>query len=125
FEQGDNYTNGVGDFVQLRAWLMGHLMWNPQLDQQQLINEFMHGYYGAAGPYMKQYLDLLQSTFINQQRALPTYNEDFSFLTVDTVSTAQQLLAQAADAVRDEKVLSARVERDSLSLQLAVLYKYN
>lgn len=125
FEQGDNYTNGVGDLVQLRAWLMGHLMWNPQLDQEQLIDEFMNGYYGAAGPYMKQYLDLLESTFLQQQRGLSTYNEDFSFLTVDTVSKAQRLLAQAADAVKDDKVLSDRVERDSLSLQFATLYKYN
>lgn len=43
FEQGDDYTNGVGDFVQLRAWLMGHLMWNPNLDQEKLTDEFFAG----------------------------------------------------------------------------------
>ena len=30
FEQGDAYSNGTGDFVQLRAWLVAHLMWEPQ-----------------------------------------------------------------------------------------------
>ncbi len=32
FEQGDNYSGGVGDFVALRAWLLSHLLWKPDGD---------------------------------------------------------------------------------------------
>jgi len=124
FEQGDNFTNGVGDFVQLRAWLLGHLMWNPQLDQEQLTDEFLNGYYGAAGPYLKQYLDLIQQSYLVQDCKLSTYNDDFSFLTLDVMNHATQLFQQAMDAVAEQKVLLERVRREKLSLDLAWIIRY-
>ena len=125
FEQGDNYTNGVGDFVQLRAWLIAHLMWNPSLDQQQLTDEFLRGYYGDAAPYLKQYLDLIESSFLAQKRELSTYNEDFSFLDIDTTNKAITLFDKAQDAVKGNKELSDRVQRERLSLDIATLYRYH
>jgi len=124
FEQGDNFTNNVGDFVQWRAWLLGHLMWNPQLDQEQLTNEFLNGYYGAAGPYLKQYLDLMQQSYLLQNRKLSTYNDDFSFLTLDVMNQATQLFQSAMSAVADQKVLLDRVQREKLSLDLAWIIRY-
>jgi hypothetical protein len=124
FEQGDNYTNGVGDFVQLRAWLIAHLMWNPNLDQEKLTAEFLQGYYGAAAPYLRQYIDLIQKAYLSQQRKLSTFNTDFSFLTLDITNQAIQLFQQAADAVKGDKVLSDRVHRESLSLEIAMLSRY-
>ena len=125
FEQGDSYTNGVGDFVQLRDWLLGHLMWNPNLDQEKLTDEFLQGYYGAASPYLKQYLDLIQQSFLSKNIKLSTFNDDFSFLTLDVVNQSIRLFQQAADAVKDDKVLSQRVRRERLSLDIATLYRYN
>jgi hypothetical protein len=100
-------------------------MWNPNLDQEKLTNEFLQGYYGAAAPYLKQYIDLVQKSFLSQQRKLSTFNTDFSFLTLDTTNQAIQLFQQAADAVKGDKVLSDRVHRESLSLDIATLYRYN
>ena len=40
FEQGDAGST-VGDFVRLRAWLLAHLMWNPQADEKALVREFL------------------------------------------------------------------------------------
>lgn len=125
FQQGDSYTNGVGDFVQLRAWLMGKLMWNPNLDQNKLTDEFLQGYYGPAAPYLKQYLDLIQESFQSQKRTLSTFNTDFSYLTLDTMNQAIELFRQAKGAVKDDKVLSDRVHRESISLTAATLYLYN
>ena len=36
FEQGD-VGSPIGDFVRLRAWLLAHLMWNPDRDDKALI----------------------------------------------------------------------------------------
>ena len=38
FEQGDSGSR-TGDFVRLRAWLLAHLLWNPDADENQLIDE--------------------------------------------------------------------------------------
>jgi len=70
FEQGDAFTNGVGDFVQLRAWLVSHLMWNPQQDERKLTAEFLRGYYGAAAPHLRAYLDLIHEAFLRSGQRL-------------------------------------------------------
>jgi len=124
FEQGDAYTNGVGDFPQLRTWLLGKLMWNPKLDQNQLIDEFLQGYYGAAAPYLRRYIDAVQQSFLRQNRTLSTFNSDFFFVTVDLANQSLRLFDQAKNAVRDDKVLLQRVERESISIRLARLYQF-
>lgn len=125
FEQGDNYTNGVGDFVQLRAWLIGKLMWNPALDQDKLTTEFLGGYYGAAGPFLKQYLDLVQKSYLAENRKLSASNSIFSFLTLDVANESIRLFQQAADAVKGDKALADRVRRERLSLEIGLFYRYN
>jgi hypothetical protein len=117
FEQGDDYTNGVGDFVQLRAWLMGKLMWNPNLDQDKLIDEFLAGYYGPAAPYLRQYLDLVQDYFLAQERALSTFNTDLFFFTPDAMNHSVTLFDQALGAVQGNELLTQRVQRERLSLE--------
>lgn len=125
FEQGDAETNGVGDFVQLRNWLLGKLLWNPQLDQDKLTTEFLRGYYGAAAPYLKQHLDLIQKSFLSQNKFLSTYNRDFTFFSLDVANQSIQLFDWAEGAVKNDKVLLQRVQRERLSVKLAILHRYN
>jgi hypothetical protein len=123
FAEADSVTNGVGDFTQLRAWLLGKLMWDPNLDQDKLIDEFLNGYYGAAGPYLGQYLDLIEQSFLSEKRKLTAYNDNFSFFTLDVTNRAIALFDEAAQAVKDDPALSARVRRTRLSLDAAVMYR--
>jgi len=125
FEQGNNFTKGAGDFVPLRAWLIGHLMWNPNLDQQQLMQEFLQGYYGAAAPCLEQYIQLLQHSFLSQDRRLTFNNTDFSFLTLDFMNQAERLFDQAEKNVQGEKVLLARVQRERLAVDAGWIYRYH
>jgi len=94
------------------------------LDQEQLTEEFLQGYYGAAGPYLKQYLDLIQQSYQSQDRELSTYNDDFSFLTLDVMNQATLLFQNAMTAVQDQKALLDRVQREKLSLDLAWIIRY-
>ena len=119
FVQGDCYTGDVGDFTQLRAWLLGKLLWKPALDQKALTSEFLRGYYGAAGPYLQKYLDLLVTALDSQKRGLNTNNRDFSFLTLNVVNRAAELFRRAREAVAEDKVLLGRVRREELSLTIA------
>ena len=55
FEEGEG-----DDFCELKNWLLLRAMWEPNLDAEKLIDEFLNGYYGAeVGPLVKQYWDLL------------------------------------------------------------------
>lgn len=124
YVEGDNRSKGVGDFVQLRAWITGKLLWNPQLNQNELIDEFLNGYYGAAGPYLKKYIQLVQQSFDSQHRTLNSFNDDFSFMTLDVMNQGQKYFDAAMHAVQGEKVLLDRVRREKLSLDLCWI-KFN
>ena len=125
FEQGDAYNVGAGDFLALRAWLMAHLMWNPDLDQTKLRNEFLEGYYGAAGKYLGQYLDLLNNAATDKGFGLSTYNADMSFFTNDMLAQSEALFKQAADAVADDPPRAFRVRREHLPLEMMEINRFD
>lgn len=55
FEEGEG-----DDFCELKNWLLMRVMWEPTLDGDKLIDEFVCGYYGeAVAPLIKQYWDVL------------------------------------------------------------------
>lgn len=121
FAQGNAKTNNVGDFAPLRAYVMSKLLWNPTLDQAQLTDEFLRGYYGEAAPFLKRYLDLIDSAYPREKQSLYMYNRDYSFLTVDVLNRATALFDQSAKAVAADDKLADRVARERFSLDLAWL----
>jgi hypothetical protein len=124
FEQGNSSTNDLGDFAPMRAYVISKLLWDPNLDEQQLITDFMNGYYGAAAQPLRQYLQLIEDAFLRDKVKLSTFNSDYSFLTLDVMNRATRLFDQAAVAVKGDKVLSERVARERFSLDLAWLMRY-
>ncbi len=57
FEEGAH--NSTGEFAELRAWLIAKLLWNPYLDIEILIKDFLKGYYEEAGPFILKYIKLI------------------------------------------------------------------
>ena len=123
FEQGDSYTT-IGDFVRLRAWLFGHLEWDPSRDERKLTTEFLTGYYGPAAPYLQQYLDLIHDTFEKTGKALPCGTGDLSYLTLPVMNKATELFAKAEQSVAKDPVLARRVRRDRMPLDYVWLVRY-
>jgi len=56
-----SYQGRGGEFSELRAYLISKLLWNPECNTEAVINDFMYGYYGRAGKYVRQYFDLLHN----------------------------------------------------------------
>jgi len=125
FEQGDNYTGGVGDFVQLRTWVVSKMMWNPLMDQDVYIDEFLSGYYGAAAPYLRDYIDLVRESYLATGRELLADEADFIFMDLATMTAGKAFFDQAEAAVTSDPVKLARVQRERISFDLMWLYRYN
>ena len=121
FEQGDAGST-CGDFVELRAWLLGHLMWDPARDEQALIREFLQGYYGAAAEPLQEYLDLrtraLERAGVFLGCGRPSTAD---WLTEEDLTQSGELFDRAAELVREDPVLSTRVRRARLPLDYAWL----
>lgn len=125
FEQGDAGSS-VGDFVRLRAWLLAHLMWNPQADEKALIREFLGGYYGPAAPHLAAYLDAIHDAAEGSKVYLRCFMHDTSgWLSLDDLNRASRLFDQAQAAVANDPTLSARVRRERLPLDHVWLQRYH
>lgn len=123
FEQGDSGSS-CGDFVELRAWLLAHLMWDPSQDENRLIDEFLAGYYGPAAPALKSYLELVHGAVEREGTYLRCFMEDTPYLTLDDLNQATELFDRAHRAVAEDPVLSRRVRRARLPLDLVWLQRY-
>ena len=121
FEQGDVYCN-VGDFVRMRNWVISKLMWNPELDENKLIDEFLVGYYGKdAAPYLRKYWDILTQQVKDSDAYLRCYMQQTAdWLTVPVYAEAASLMKQALDVTKDD-ILKNRLRREEIPLKFVLL----
>jgi len=124
FEQGDAYTT-IGDFVRMKTWVLAHLLWNPQADADELNDEFLNGYYGAAAPYLKQYLELIKRDAETSNSKLSCYHLHDNWLKTQTMQKCLSLFAQALKAVAGDQTLQDRVSREQIPLLTAILDQGN
>ncbi len=122
FSQGAHTSSGA-EMAELRAWLIAKLLWNPKLDDRQLINEFISGYYGPAGIQIKAYLDLIHSVArkTNTNNQIGLYSDcTVPFLSFNTLSSGWKHLKAAEEAVKNDPNLKFRVQ----VAQLPVIYTF-
>lgn len=121
FEQGDNHCD-AGDFVRMRNWIISHLMWNPNLDENKLIDEFLTGYYGAnAAPHLRQYWDLLTKAAKESNVYLSCYMFDTAdWLTAPVCAQAASLMKKAIEVTSDE-TLRNRLRREEIPIKFVQL----
>ena len=60
YEQG-NYQGLHGDWAELKAWLLGKYMWNPDAEEAPLLRRFFGEFYGPAAEVMREAFDALHS----------------------------------------------------------------
>lgn len=56
FPEGNSESNG-GELAELKTYIITKLLWDPTTNDTALIEEFVSGYYGAAGPSVQEYVD--------------------------------------------------------------------
>ena len=120
-------VNGIrgGDFSEMRAYMIGKLMWNPDADADSLMHSFMKGYYGDAAPFLYQYQKIMQGALLASGQPLWIYDSPIShkkgMLNPNLMKVYDELFDRAEAAVASEKVLLDRVRLSRLTLQYAQL----
>ena len=62
YEEGA-YQGQYAEFAELKAWLQAKWMWNTELPQEELLQDFFSGFYGKGAPYVRLYFDALHSFY--------------------------------------------------------------
>ncbi|NQX55204.1 DUF4838 domain-containing protein [Pedobacter panaciterrae] len=125
FIQDNKYTDGFGYFLDMQAWVVGHLLWNPNLDQKKLTNEFMTNYYGAGGNYLSQYMNLINTSFRASNKSLTTFNTDYSFITLNVLNNSTTMFNNALKVAKTNNTFYDRVMKEKTAFDFAWLYFYN
>ncbi|MBP3406648.1 MAG: DUF4838 domain-containing protein [Kiritimatiellae bacterium] len=75
FSQGV-YASPRSDFAELKAWILAKLMWNPEQDFDMLLTRFLDGFYGAAAPFVREYIEKLHAIDRDEVKYPLTISED-------------------------------------------------
>ena len=58
FEQGSfNGSKGLAELADLRTYVVSRLLWNPDLETKELVDEFCNLYYGPGAEVVKDYIE--------------------------------------------------------------------
>ncbi|HEY3835503.1 MAG TPA: DUF4838 domain-containing protein [Bryobacteraceae bacterium] len=112
FLQGAYPPGGGGENSELRAYVLARLLWDPSIDVNRTIDEFMATVYGPSAGAMRQYFDLLHAQ-VRPPAArhlwifnVPDYSDSF-------LRDAQAVFARAEAAAPDDATRK-RVEKARL-----------
>lgn len=112
FEQGNSKIGGGPDLVELRQYLLSKLLWDPYCDAQKHIREFTDYYYGAAGKFVRQYMETLCRK-CEKDNIHVGFNDApvNDFVSEKMLGRYDAILDQAEDAVGEDPVQRMRVRR--------------
>lgn len=118
-EQG-NFSHGQCSALgQLKTYLLGKLLWDPHQKMEELIEDFVQGYYGPAAVPMRAYVRLWQHAAGTCHAGIYDM-ADADYLTDDLLLKAKELLLEAA-ALSKDTLYAERVEREALSIRYCFL----
>ena len=123
FEQGNRQAGG--EFAELRAYILSKLIWNTNLNVNDIIDDFLKGYYGNASVYLKNYIDLIHDSMEKTNARLflfgsPVDNKE-TFLSAKMIREYQALFDKAEKATAGDEEILMRVRSARLPLYFSEL----
>lgn len=123
FEQ---HSHNPSELFELRSYLTAKLLWNPDADADQIISEFVDGYYEEAGVFVKQYIDTIHKEIQkNKDFFLFLYGDPAqgfdSFLSPENLKIYNAFFDEAEKAVANKPAISQRVRVARISTDYASL----
>jgi hypothetical protein len=124
---GEQENPIMADFWDMQFWMNAKLMENPNLDEETLLNDFLNGYYGAAAPYIREYLDMMNkkanATLVRMGFSAGTINA--KWLGAEEMVKGQELIEKALKAVGNNPDLQRRVRQVRNALDRMLLERYD
>ena len=123
FEQG--HSGVGGEFNELRCYVLSKLLWDPNDNVDNIMNDFLTGYYGAAVYYIKQYIDAATQSMIESDIPLSNYDHPAihkeGYLSAAQLTKYVDLFNKALESVSGDTLYTNRVERAFQPIRYALL----
>jgi hypothetical protein len=112
-----------GEMAGLRAYLISKLMWDPNANDSALMDDYLNGYYGPAGRYIRQYIEKMRESLVSSGLKLNIFGgpEDAkdAYLSAGMMKVYKALFDQAEQSVAKDPQLLARVKIARLPIMYA------
>lgn len=109
------YQSRGGEFAELRAYVIAKLLWDPECNVPEVIDDFMYGYYGRSGQYIKAYFDLLHDQVTPETHIHLGLKPDDILFSESFIREASAIFDRAEIVAENEEMLQ-RVEMTRLPL---------
>ncbi len=115
-----NHNGRTGELCDIRNYLIGQMIWNQQLDDQAILEEFVRLHYKSAGQPIMDYINMLHDNAeeLGVHPRFPTPEE--AGLNPEVSQKAFDYFEQALTLADDDDV-RARVEKASISAYKAMI----
>lgn len=116
------------DMWDIKVWLMTKLMEDPTLDVENLMDTFLTGFYGAAAPHIRRYLD---AAHLRVEENVASYGFGSTSVinadgfTVEDILFYDDCFEKATAAVVNDPVLSARVSHARMGLDRVIVENFD
>lgn len=112
FEQGSfNGSKGLAELADLRTYVVSRLLWNPDLETKELVDEFCNLYYGPGAEVVKDYIETTCNQVAIHGNALDTcYPLDTkSFMTDAEIAAIWRRFYDGAMKLKDDPTYGPRM----------------
>ncbi|MEI6579824.1 MAG: DUF4838 domain-containing protein, partial [Eubacteriales bacterium] len=119
YEEGDHVAIQCNaEFAELRAFLLVKLLWNPYINYDKTMNDFLRAYYGKGWQYVREYIDLTTKNTGTCNQHMYIFNsmtgKGVLNLNISEINYCNELWAQAAE-LADTQVQLKNVKMSELS----------
>ena len=122
FEEGENSRPEHGELNPLRQYLVAKLLWDPNADFEQMVNEFMTFYFGMAAPAVRRWYDLLHAG-VTEDVHVHIYDDSCQPYLSDEFLDRSDELFDRAERLADNDEILARVKKLRLSVRFVRLVR--
>ena len=114
------------DFWDMKFWMISKLLEDPYQDADALADEFLNGFYGDAGPFIRQYLDMAyeKSEASSAKWSFGAQTGTPRFMKVEDIIAAEGYFNQALEAVAGDETLEKRVRHARCCLDRVIYTSY-
>lgn len=109
------YQSRGGEFAELRAYVISKILWNAECDVNLVIDDFIYGYYGRSGQYVREYLDFLHDQITPDTHIHLGLDPNDKIFSDKFIQEADKIFDQA-EVVAGSDVMKERVELARLPL---------
>jgi hypothetical protein len=124
FQQGAGGSRNT-EFGELRTYLISKLLWNPNINIDSVMNDFLSCYYGKAGKFIREYIDLMHDELIKSKAKLWIYSNPVEqmndFLKPELMDKYNLIFDKAEESVASESLFLERVKLARAPLIYAML----